>query len=493
MLVLPEAVRLLGEVDTAYAAYSKQRDIYENAIVDPNISNETMVAQMDAVAQTVKPLADGIAALVDFANNVTTQLATEAAATSRTTTVTMIIVLVAVTAISIGLSLYISGLISKPLKLMMGYMRQAGETGDLKFRDDEWANFDRLSLIRDEIGQCMKDFTMMMRKLSYYGEAVNHVALQDLSNNVDTLGERDTFGNALRQMLGNFNAVFGEINMATVQVSQGSAQIADGAQSLAQGTTEQAATVQELSASMTDIASKTKNNAARAEHAAELAGTIKISAEKGSRQMAEMVSAVNEITLASQNINKVMKVIDDIAFQTNILALNAAVEAARAGQHGKGFAVVAEEVRNLAAKSGDAARETGDLIANSIAKAELGARIADETSESLSEIVAGIAESSQIASEIAVSSGEQSDGIMQVHNAIDQVAQVIQQNSATAEESAAASQQLSGQAAMLKELIARFKLKEVGNTRTAFSAQAPKLASVVSADSGMSLSGSEKY
>jgi methyl-accepting chemotaxis protein len=169
--------------------------------------------------------------------------------------------------------------------------------------------------------------------------------------------------------------------------------------------------------------------------------------------------AVNEITQASQSIGKVIKVIDDIAFQTNILALNAAVEAARAGQHGKGFAVVAEEVRSLAAKSAEAANDTGSLIANSIEKAGVGAKIASETAASLVEIVSGINESSRIVEEIAASSEVQSADILQINNGIDQVAQVVQQNSATAEQSAAASEELSGQSDMLKGLISQFRLK----------------------------------
>ena len=172
-----------------------------------------------------------------------------------------------------------------------------------------------------------------------------------------------------------------------------------------------------------------------------------------------MMSAVKDINQASQSIEKVIKVIDDIAFQTNILALNAAVEAARAGQHGKGFAVVAEEVRSLAAKSAEAASNTGDLIENTIAKANLGFSIANETAVSLKEIVDGINHNAEIMERISQSSEEQSSSIEQINDSIDQVAQVAQQNSATAEQSSAASEQMSSQSQVLEDMLSQFRLK----------------------------------
>ena len=175
--------------------------------------------------------------------------------------------------------------------------------------------------------------------------------------------------------------------------------------------------------------------------------------------MDELIHAVRDISQASSNIVTIIKVIDDIAFQTNILALNAAVEAARAGQHGKGFAVVAEEVRNLAAKSAEAAKETNEMISDSIEKATLGSKIADETAGSLTEIVSGIDESNQLVIEIARASEGQSKGIEHLNNGISHVARTVTQNSATAQESAAESKEMSSQAMFLSGLISQLKLR----------------------------------
>ena len=391
------------------------------------------------------------------------------------TFMTLLIVAFVVIALVIAviLTLYISGLINKPLVLLTAFMKKAGTTGDLSLTQADIDVIGKCSQIKDEIGQCISAAAAFVMRITDIGNMLEVVADGDLTADLALLSDKDSLGLSMQKMISNLNNMFGEINSSTEQVSTGSKQIADGAQALAQGSTQQAAAVEQLSASISEISHKTRENAEMAGKAASLAGTIKKNAEKGSSQMDEMVEAVKEINEASQSIRKVISVIDNIAFQTNILALNAAVEAARAGQHGKGFAVVAEEGRSLAAKSAEAAKDTGSLIANSIEKAELGARIADETSASLTDIVEGINESNQIVSDIASSSEEQNLAITQINKGIDQVAQVVQQNSATAEESAAASEEMSSQSQMLESLVAQFKIRG-SSGRPALSASRPR-------------------
>ncbi|MDR2532713.1 MAG: methyl-accepting chemotaxis protein [Oscillospiraceae bacterium] len=370
----------------------------------------------------------------------------------------IVIILAFVVFVSFVLAFYISGLISKPLLMLTAFMTKAGTTGELTLRPEDIEVINKSAQVKDEIGQTIGSCASFVKHVTNISIDLESIAGGDLTTSVERLSNVDVLGNGLQKMVDGLNEMFGEINSSSAHVSSGAKQVADSSQSLAQGSTEQAAAVEQLSSSISEIAQKTRENADKAERAANLANTIKNNAEKGTRQMDEMMGAVREINTASHSISKVIKVIDDIAFQTNILALNAAVEAARAGQHGKGFAVVAEEVRNLASKSAEAAKDTGSMIQDSMEKAELGARIAQETADSLADIVSGINESSQIVSEIAESSEEQSVGIEQINKGIDQVAQVVQQNSATAEESASASEEMSGQSAVLEELIARFKL-----------------------------------
>lgn len=280
----------------------------------------------------------------------------------------------------------------------------------------------------------------------------------NLSITADYKGDFVEIKNSLNNIILSLSQVMGDISEAAEQVNAGSRQVSVGSQTLSQSSTEQASAIEELTVSITDIANQTKQNAVNANQANELATAAKNNAVKGNGQMQEMLDSMAEINDSSANISKIIKVIDDIAFQTNILALNAAVEAARAGQHGKGFAVVAEEVRNLAARSADAARGTTELIEGSISKVQQGTKIASETAAALREIVDGIEKAANLVGNIADASNEQASGIAQVNKGIEQVSQVVQNNSATAEESAAASEQLSGQAEMLKEMVGRFKV-----------------------------------
>ncbi|MCG2729748.1 MAG: methyl-accepting chemotaxis protein [Acetobacterium sp.] len=303
---------------------------------------------------------------------------------------------------------------------------------------------------------------------SYVDEIANTLAEMgngnlDMEITAEYLGDFQAIKTGLNGIAATLSETMAEINEAAGQVEAGARQISDGGQALSQGTTEQASAIQQLNASIEEVAGETKKNASHANEANERALEVRSNAEVGNEQMTKMVAAMIDINESSKSISKIIKVIDDIAFQTNILALNAAVEAARAGQHGKGFAVVAEEVRSLAARSAEAAKETTGLIEGSIDKVEAGTKIADETAASLVEILNEIEKVTGLVGNIARASNDQATEIAQITQGIEQVSTVVQTNSATAEESAAASEELSGQAEMLKQMVGAFKIKRKGS------------------------------
>jgi methyl-accepting chemotaxis protein len=315
----------------------------------------------------------------------------------------------------------------------------------------------RLHAVRG-VGAAMASLVVQMGRRI---ELAQRIAAGDLICSIDLASDRDRLGLALQTMVERLSHTITEINEASRNVASGAQQLNDTSQAMSQGATEQASSLEEISSSMNEIASQTRQNSENASQASRIAGDTKLSAEKGNRQMQDMVGAMHDINEASRNIARIIKIIDEIAFQTNLLALNAAVEAARAGKYGKGFAVVAEEVRNLAARSAKAAKETEEMIEGSVRKIADGTSIAGKTADALTEIVAGIGKVSDIVAEIAAASSEQAQGVSQMTHALNQVDQVTQQNTAHAEESAASAEELFSQSVVLQELIGTFKIAAV--------------------------------
>lgn len=310
----------------------------------------------------------------------------------------------------------------------------------------------------NEFGQIGSAFQTVIDNLRYQSKVAEAVAGGDLTVDVNVCSEHDRLGKSLKKLVSENKNALVHISDAAYQVMTSSSEVASASEALAQGSTEQASAIEEITASIDDISKKTQKNAENASRAADLMRNAKVCVEDGSREMKEMMVAMKEINDSSESISKIIKVIDDIAFQTNILALNAAVEAARAGDAGKGFAVVAEEVRNLAAKSAQAAAETAELIEDSIAKVEAGSKIADNTANAIKAITEVVEESEKLVEGIEEESNYQATAIAQVDQAIEQVSQVVQNNSATSEECASSSIELSNQSNRMTELLSVYNL-----------------------------------
>lgn len=413
LLITEEGQRLTSDIKLNKAKYDE---------LAAQIISLTKAGQKDKALELMKGEGDVIrkqieadyTTLKDMKVDIALETSTDNTSQANAATTMMIVLLVVAMIISMLLGYFISASIRKPITGMVAAAKKMAD-GDLDVHIPVTS--------RDEVG---------------------------------------LLANAFNQMTDNINEVMANINSASEQVAAGASQVSDSSMALSQGATEQASSVEQLTASVQQIAVQTRLNADNATEANSLSEGARVNAAKGNDQMKMMLSSMEEINVSSSNISKIIKVIDEIAFQTNILALNAAVEAARAGQHGKGFAVVAEEVRNLAARSANAAQETTDMIEGSIRKVEDGTRIAKETAGALTEIVKIVESVSNLVGDIAVASNEQAQAVEQINQGISQIADVVQTTSATSEETAAASEELSSQADMLKHQVARFKLRKIG-------------------------------
>jgi len=309
---------------------------------------------------------------------------------------------------------------------------------------------------------------------------------KDLTNRVN-----GTFSGQLEEFKGNINSTIESLEEALMQVSEAveqvnsaSTQISSGSQSLAQGANEQASALEEISASLEQMSSMTRQNSDNANQAKELSLESRISAEEGQRAMNKMVEAIDRIKTSSDETAKIVKTIDEIAFQTNLLALNAAVEAARAGDAGKGFAVVAEEVRSLAQRSAEAAKNTAQMIEGAVRNAENGVLITSEVASALGKIAASASKTNELISEIANAAREQSQGIEQVNTAVSRLDEVTQSNASNSEESASAAEELNSQSEELHHMLAEFRLDWNGNANRRPAASPQRHAKAVAAKDG---------
>ncbi|MFW5684482.1 MAG: methyl-accepting chemotaxis protein [Spirochaetota bacterium] len=357
-------------------------------------------------------------------------------------------------------ALVFSRSISRPIvTLVAGADRLA--IGDIRLTGVKETEIERINARSDELGLIGRSFTDLIEYQREKAEVAREIARKNLDIAVSNASEQDELGHAFTAMVEALNDLLGQTRDSVDQVSSGASQVSQASQELSQGATEQASSLEEISSSVNEINSQSRQNAEHAAEASRLAGEASDNAEKGGEQMQHLTETIQKIAASSDETKKVVKVIDDIAFQINLLALNANVEAARAGKYGKGFAVVAEEVRNLAAKSADAVQETTTIVEESVRTMTAGTEASEITGRQLEQIVGGVRSVREYLEDITSASREQADAIEQITEGLDQIDQVTQANTASAEESASASEELASQAEQLRGMVMEYRIRHI--------------------------------